>query len=579
MSYRRIVLLTVGVLVLGAVCFAAYQIWQLQRELQRAESSVSEIRDALAVDDRSALDLAISDLQAAAGEASERADGAWWSAMSALPFLGDDVQGLRVVSSTLSLVASDGVGPLADTLEQADGLVENGRIDLELMEELSDPIARAAQVFRAADSEVNALDPANYLGALRPRFVEYADQLAATAQSLASAETAANVAPAMLGADGPRTYLLLFQNNAEIRATGGMPGSWALIEADGGRLEMTEQGGAGDFPTQERPVLPLTDAERAVYGDAYGQYFQNPGFAPDFPRGAQLWRAHWDLRSPDLPLDGVLALDPVALSYLMEGLEPIAVAGRTLTSTNAVDELLSRPYLELDVEAQDAFFAEAARAVFDSAISGPSSPVAFIEGFSRAAREGRFLVAPFDGIVASELDASRVLGELSGDDGSVPHVDIGVNDATGSKMSYYLRYAVSVMAESCSGSTQELLGEMTLSQTISPAEAESLPVSVTGGGIYGTEPGLQTVPIRIYGPYGGSISNVVLDGERVDLVGPATVIDGRPVATVIVQLSSRSDVVMTWEMATGEGQTAQGEVGATPGVVPGTRSSTFASAC
>ena len=248
----------------------------------------------------------------------------------------------------------------------------------------------------------------------------------------------------MIGSPGRRDYLLLFQNNAEIRATGGMPGSWARIHADDGRIEMVEQGTASDFPTAEEPVVPLTDAEVAVYGEEYGLYFQDPGFAPDFPRGAEMWNAHWERQFPDIELDGVLALDPVGMSYLLAGTGPVEVDGRVLTSENVVEELLSRPYLELDPAAQDRFFEAAARAIFDAATDELASPVSFLEGFQRAASEGRFLVAPFDGQDARRLDGSRVLGALPGDDGQTPHVDIGVNDATASKMSYYLRYRTTV---------------------------------------------------------------------------------------------------------------------------------------
>ncbi len=150
----------------------------------------------------------------------------------------------------------------------------------------------------------------------------------------------------MLGADRPREYLLLFQNNAEIRATGGMPGSWARISAENGRIDMVEQGTASDFPTADSPVVPLTEAEVAVYGEEYGAYFQDPGFAPDFQRGAEIWAAHWARRFPDVDLDGVLAIDPVAMSYLLDGTGPVSAEGRRLTSSNAVEELLSRPYLD-----------------------------------------------------------------------------------------------------------------------------------------------------------------------------------------------------------------------------------------
>ena len=70
----------------------------------------------------------------------------------------------------------------------------------------------------------------------------------------------------MVGADGPRDYLLVFQNNAEIRATGGLPGAWARVHAQDGKLTIVEQGAGGDFGERATPVLALSKPERAVYG-------------------------------------------------------------------------------------------------------------------------------------------------------------------------------------------------------------------------------------------------------------------------------------------------------------------------
>ena len=72
-------------------------------------------------------------------------------------------------------------------------------------------------------------------------------------------------------------------------------------------------------------MLPLTDEEvdRST-ARSLGIYFQDPGWTADFPRAAELWQAHWDRRvTPDLPIDGVVALDPVGISYLLEGTGPV----------------------------------------------------------------------------------------------------------------------------------------------------------------------------------------------------------------------------------------------------------------
>ena len=46
-------------------------------------------------------------------------------------------------------------------------------------------------------------------------------------------------------------------------------------------------------------------------------------------------------------------------------------------------------------------------------------------------------------------------------------------------------------------------------------------------------------------------------------------IEGRQVVTVVTQLSTREDIVVTWQMESGAGQSGDGAVGVTPGVLPG----------
>ncbi|HWM72759.1 MAG TPA: DUF4012 domain-containing protein, partial [Nocardioides sp.] len=390
------------------------------------------------------------------------------------------------------------------------------------------------------------------------------------------AQGAMEVLPGMVGADGPRDYLLVFQNNAEIRATGGMPGSWAHINAANGKLVMARQGTASQFGQRPTP-LPISDAEMEVYNEQLGTYFQDAGFTPDFPRAADLMAARWEEELPGPGLDGVISLDPVAMSYILEGTGPVKVDDRRLTSDNVVDELLNRPYRELEPVAQDALFQDAARAIFEASTGDLEDPVEFVRGLSRAADEGRFLVAAFDDAERERLAGTSVAGELTTDDGTTPHVDIGLNDGTGSKMSYYLRYFTEIRTESCITGTQRLTGSMTLSQSIPADEAAQLPESVTGTGQFGTEQGSQLVLIRIYGPNAGTVEDVRFNGRRID--ASTVQLDGRPVATLVALLGRASDVVINWSMQTGPEQSGDVELGMTPSVVPGNNDASIESAC
>ncbi|GAB2779685.1 DUF4012 domain-containing protein [Nocardioides salsibiostraticola] len=578
MLTRPRILLAVGVLAVVAAAFTGWQAFNVQKDLAQAESSVNRIQRALDNDDVVARDAAIDELTSAASDAADTTSGPWWGALTLVPLIGDDFEGIEVLSSSLDLIASEGIRPVADSVSSLDDITKNGRINLQKLKTLQEPLRRATSAFSDANSEVSALDSAGYFGTFGSRFDEYAERLDSAASSIASADKAAEVLPSMLGGNGPRDYLLIFQNNAEIRATGGLPGSWALVHADNGKLDLTEQGSASDFGRKVRPVLPITAEEDDVYSDLLGVFFQDAGFTPDFPRASQLWNAHWSAKYPERPLDGILALDPVGLSYLIEGTGPVTVGDLTLTAENLVEQLLNKPYITLDTAAQDALFEDAAAAVFKAATVDLAKPMRFVEGMSRSAREGRFLVAPFVDREAEMLAHTDVLGAISGDDGPTPHIDIGLNDATGSKMSYYLRYSAEIEARTCSGGTQSLAGMLTLRQAISPADAAELPSSVTGGGKFGTQPGSQFTVVRIYGPHGGAIDDIRLGG-RVVPEAEVLPLNGRPTVTLALLLENRNDLIVTWKMSTAKGQTGDVEVRTTPSVVPGKSSATVPSAC
>src|SRR5512142_86475 len=78
------------------------------------------------------------------------------------------------------------------------------------------------------------------------------DELAGKAATLltltAQARVAAALVPPMLGADGPRRYLVVVQNDAESRATGGIISGFGLLTADHGRLRLDDISGNQSLP-------------------------------------------------------------------------------------------------------------------------------------------------------------------------------------------------------------------------------------------------------------------------------------------------------------------------------------------
>ncbi|MDN4174530.1 DUF4012 domain-containing protein [Nocardioides sp. SOB77] len=563
-----------------AAAWTAYVVWRVTADVDDAETSAAALLDAVVDEDLARARTAALRLQGPATAAADRTDGPWWEVLTWAPVLGDDADGLRAVGRSLGTVADDGVGPLVEALTRLDHLTVDGRVDLRLVRDVTPLVTRAEDAFGRASALVAKRDSEGYVGPLRDSFDEYAERLAGAADGLATGRQALDVLPTMVGADGPRTYLLVFENNAEIRATGGLPGSWGLVHARDGRLTMDRQGSGGEVEkAAPGTVLRVSRAERRIFGEQLSHYFRSANATPDFPRVAELVRARWEAGGGE-PLDGVMSIDVRAMAYLLRGTGPIEVRDLRLTGDNLVEALLSRAYEVLPPELQDQAFEEAAKAVFDATQRELLSPLRLLYGLGRAAQEGRFHLASFREPVAEALAGSDVLGELPGDDGTTPHVGVTVNDATGSKMSYYLRYGVDVDAASCAdGSTQVLEGRMRVAQLVDVARAKRLPDYVTGGGQYGVEPGTQLVAIRLYAPYGGSVDDITVDGQAIGRrLAQVTEQDGREVATLFVQTSDAGSD-LSWTMTGGRGQTGDVAVDVTPSIEPMSSSSTAPSAC
>jgi hypothetical protein len=378
----------------------------------------------------------------------------------------------------------------------------------------------------------------------------------------------------MLGADGPRSYLLLVQNPAEIRATGGLPGSWAVLHARQGRLTMGRQGDANLFRTGRQPI-PLTPDEKAIYGSGFGADPRDINFTPDFPRVAQMAAAL--ARAHGVRVDGVVAVDPVALAYVLQGTGPVdAGGGVQLNSGNAALLLLNTIYRTVqDPVAQNDFYNTAARRVFDALVAGQGNQLLAIRGLVLAAGQDRVLAWSGDPAVARVIGDHKLSGALPADTGRTAQVGLYLNDGVAGKMEFYLRQSTDLHATSCSGDRQTLQLSTTFRSVATRGLANGS-VYVTGTGEYAPR-GDILMNLRIFGPWHGAIESLEVDGRSITVTGNHQ--KGRQVATVPVTLPPGATMTLTATMRTGPGQTGDVRVTSTPGMQLTRNPATYLSAC
>lgn len=151
-----------------------------------------------------------------------------------------------------------------------------------------------------------------------------------------------------LGGTQKRRYLLLFQNNNELRPTGGFIGSYALIDVYRGKLLNVEIPGGGSYDIQGQLTERVSAPEPLHLVNARWE-FQDANWFPDFPTSAQ--KLLWFYEHAGGPtVDGVLAINANFFEQLLSVIGPIGMEGygKELNADNFMTETQKAVELEYD---------------------------------------------------------------------------------------------------------------------------------------------------------------------------------------------------------------------------------------
>ncbi len=231
-------------------------------------------------------------------------------------------------------LATDGLGLLATATDTA-GDVPVPQLLAQALTEQPDALANLTAHIAAAQAALDRIDAATLIAPLSTPVDQGQDALALAAVGLQLAPSL----PALLGFDGPRTYLLLVQNSQELRATGGFitaVGAVTLDHGDIGGLELTDSYNVTrndiDHPWAPDPMRRYMGIQLVFLRDA--------NWSPDFPITAQLARALY-AQDAGKQVDGVVSIDLHAVQLLVGALGPLEIPGADgpVTGDNIITQL------------------------------------------------------------------------------------------------------------------------------------------------------------------------------------------------------------------------------------------------
>ncbi len=502
-----------------------------QKELRAAVPIVSQIQDEFGSDDRTALSASVQELRGHASAARRAADTPlWWIAEQA-PFIGPTLHAVRESTVAVDELAQ-GVLPALSDVDPALLRPAGGAFDVGAIGALAGPISTAAAAGENAADALAGVDLADTPGVLRGPLAQLTGGVEQLQPALSRANALMPYLPSMMGQDGPKNYLLLVQNNAEARGLGGIPASVVMLRFEGGKMEIAQQATSTDFTNKRKtPIIPLAPEVVKLYDDKIGRWSQDATSTPDFALAADLSKAFWT-ETFGTPVDGVISIDPVVLSYILKATGPITLAtGDKLTSSDAVKVLLSDVYARYPKNAeQDTFFSSAAVEIFDAVSSGGFKPVPFAAAVVQAVDENRVYFYSYDKQVEAAMRGSRLSGPLPTSDGEGnATVGVFVNDLTEGKLSYYTWMSAEVQVNRCAAApTYTVI--VTFVNALDQATSDGLVSYVNGGRHY--PKGTIGTDLQFYGPSGSSFVSAALDGVDVSITTGEHL--GRPVGRMWV---------------------------------------------
>jgi hypothetical protein len=311
-------------------------------ELRRAAAAADGARSSLGVSDlgSSEPERHLERIRSHASRARRLVQNPLVAPATVLPIAGRQLRSVGALAAAGEELGRLGAQAAARTrvLVEEAPTTAAGRVEL---------VGSLAEVLGSVHDEVATIDlgPDEALvGPLADRRRSLEGDLADAVERLAGAERSALAVRDLLA--GPRRYLLLAANNAEMRNGSGTFLSAAVLTTQGGAFDLGE--------TRRTSELLLPGAGVPVEGDLQERWgftglnreWRNLGMSPRFDVTAALAARMWEARTGER-VDGVLAVDVLALAAILEATGPIDVDGRRYDSRTIVDHLLHDQYESL----------------------------------------------------------------------------------------------------------------------------------------------------------------------------------------------------------------------------------------
>ena len=564
-------ILTLVVLILAAVGVMGFQLYQQAKQVQTHENNAIAMLSKLSSGDAETLAHAGDTLPQIAHETQQAQDiahGGLWNTAAKMPFIGADISTVQGMTTAINGIVQDSIPQFVDVLKTlSDAQIANGDdgVNLQPIIDAAEPLEQANASFQQQVRNFDAL-PTPSIDMIRSAYNKGEMQLNDLADRVNALSSTFQILPTLLGNGQQHTYAVMAMTPSEMRSSGGLIGSVGELNTSNGAVHV------GDFrPNAEYLAYGAGDHSadmKRVFTDEGPLHMsfdiRDLAVFPNTADSAVAMQSVWN-RTPwgqNTPLDGVIMVDPVFLQQLIAINGNVTLPdGTVLTGDNTAEFLMNTVYQKYPENETDALFGVVAGQAMKSMFSHMDMGKLYKTGemLGTMAKSRHFTMYAFDEHIEQGIQSAGFTGQTPNSE-TDPSVGIYLTEQNPSKMGWYIKRKAKIQRVNC-GDGDLYHVEFMVHNTMTDEEAKSLPWYITGNNSNNTGKAMEK--ILFYAPQGGSISNLMQLGGKVD-AAKETTIDGVKAYETYVQVNPGQMATFTFDVRVSPKATAPLTIDQTP---------------
>ncbi|HKZ35030.1 MAG TPA: DUF4012 domain-containing protein [Patescibacteria group bacterium] len=401
-----------------------------------------------------------------------------FSFLKPIPLVGNYVKdAYHIVDAGLSGIEAAQAGitalePYADVLGlKGEGSFTGGTAEerialaLKTFQEVVPVVDQVGIHLDKAKTEIEQVDPNRYpitmFGiAVRDQIAQGRSLVVEGDALFQKAKPVIKVGPRMLGESTEMRYLVLLQNDKELRPAGGFLTAYAVITLKKGKMQIVLSDDIYTLDDARRGFVPAPDPIKKYLPTGDGKtttewQMRDSNLSPDFKVSMQTFEEFYRTVPGAPSYDGIVAIDTHLLVKLLEVLGPVTVPSYSLTFKPDIDarcncpqvlyvleDQISRP-VGYERESRKELLGKLMAAMKDKMMSAPSDYWApLVNSLFEMAMQKHVLVYFHDTSLQEAVESVNFAGRIQETDGDYVHI----NDANfaGAKANLYIEEKVTV---------------------------------------------------------------------------------------------------------------------------------------